>query len=61
MDGTEEKSNSKNFNAAGAKFTVTGFNIHPGGAKATMINAIAVASEIQFFCRSRVPEKYRRI
>ena len=37
----------ENFNAAGAKFTVTGFNIHPGGAKDTMINAIAVASEIQ--------------
>ena len=26
---------------------MTGFNIHPGGAKDTMINAIAVASEIQ--------------
>ena len=35
------------FNAAGAKFTVTGFNVHPGSAKDTMINAIAVASEIQ--------------
>ena len=32
---------------AGAKFTVTGFNVHPGSAKDTMINAIAVASEIQ--------------
>ena len=28
-------------------YTVTGFNVHPGSAKDTMINAIAVASEIQ--------------
>ena len=48
MDGgTEGEIEFENFNAAGAKFTVTGFNIHPGGAKDTMINAIAVASEIQ--------------
>ena len=45
--GTEGEIEFENFNAAGAKFTVTGFNIHPGGAKDTMINAIAVASEIQ--------------
>ena len=45
--GTEGEIEFENFNAAGAKFTVTGFNIHPGGAKDTMINEIAVASEIQ--------------
>lgn len=60
--GTEGEIEFENFNAAGAKFTVTGFNIHPGGAKDTMINAIAVASEIQSLLpEARVPEKYRRI
>ena len=45
--GAEGEIEFENFNAAGAKFTVTGFNVHPGSAKDTMINAIAVASEIQ--------------
>ena len=48
LDGSHEgEIQFENFNAAGAKFTVTGFNVHPGSAKDTMINAIAVASEIQ--------------
>lgn len=35
----------ENFNAAGAKITVNGRNIHPGYAKDKMINAILVAQE----------------
>lgn len=33
------------FNAAGAKLTVRGRSVHPGGAKGKMINAILVAQE----------------
>lgn len=35
----------ENFNAAGAKITIQGRNIHPGYAKNKMINAILVAQE----------------
>jgi tripeptide aminopeptidase len=35
----------ENFNAAGAKITIQGRNIHPGYAKDKMINAIQVAME----------------
>ena len=35
----------ENFNAAGAKITVQGRNIHPGYAKNKMINAILIAQE----------------
>ena len=35
----------ENFNAAAAKVEVTGFNVHPGSAKDTMINAALVAME----------------
>lgn len=42
----------ENFNAAGAVFDITGVNVHPGEAKDIMINAAAVACEIQ----SRLPE-----
>lgn len=35
------------FNAAGAKLTVHGRSVHPGGAKGKMINAILVAQEFQ--------------
>ncbi len=38
--------NCENFNAAGADFLVKGFNIHPGAAKGSMINAALVAMEI---------------
>lgn len=33
------------FNAASAKITVSGVNIHPGGAKGKMINAARIAAE----------------
>ncbi|QKG80395.1 peptidase T [Tenuifilum thalassicum] len=35
----------ENFNAAGAKITIQGQNIHPGYAKDKMVNAILVAQE----------------
>ena len=36
----------ENFNAAGAKITIAGRNVHPGMAKNKMINAIDVATEL---------------
>lgn len=43
--GTMGELEFENFNAAGAKITVQGRNIHPGYAKDKMINAILVAQE----------------
>ena len=42
----------ENFNAASAEFTVRGVNVHPGSAKDIMVNAAAVACELQ----SMLPE-----
>lgn len=42
----------ENFNAASASFQLKGVNVHPGEAKGIMVNAAAVACEIQ----SRLPE-----
>ncbi len=36
----------ENFNAGAADFEINGFNIHPGEAKDTMINALLVATEL---------------
>lgn len=36
----------ENFNAAGAVFTITGVNVHPGEAKDIMVNAALVGCEI---------------
>ena len=36
----------ENFNAAGARITIHGVNIHPGGAKGIMKNAALIASEL---------------
>lgn len=44
--GAEGEIEYENFNACGAKFEVKGFNVHPGSAKDTMINAALVAMEI---------------
>ena len=44
--GAEGELEYENFNAAGALFTIRGFNIHPGEAKDKMINALLVACEI---------------
>ncbi|MBE6617473.1 MAG: peptidase T [Ruminococcaceae bacterium] len=47
VDGGEEgEVVYENFNACSAAFEVNGFNIHPGSAKDTMINASLVAMEI---------------
>ena len=36
----------ENFNAAGAKITINGRNVHPGSAKNKMINAMLIAVEL---------------
>lgn len=47
----------ENFNAAGAKVTVRGLNIHPGAAKNKMINSQNVAMEFhQMLPREQRPE-----
>lgn len=47
VDGGPEGSlEYENFNAASAKFEINGFNVHPGSAKNTMVNASLVAMEI---------------
>lgn len=47
VDGGElNEINYETFNAAAAKWEITGFNIHPGDAKGKMINASLVAMEI---------------
>lgn len=43
--GKEGEIEYENFNASSAKIQVNGFNIHPGSAKDTMINAAVVAME----------------
>lgn len=43
--GTIGEMEYENFNAAGAKVSIQGRNIHPGNAKDKMINAILVAME----------------
>ena len=45
MDGSEVgELEFENFNAAGAKFTIKGRNVHPGYAKGKMINPMLVAN-----------------
>lgn len=44
--GAEGGIEYENFNACAASFTINGFNVHPGSAKDTMINACLVAMEI---------------
>ncbi len=48
----------ENFNAASAKIAVKGISIHPGSAKNKMVNAAAIACELQGMLPKReVPEK----
>jgi tripeptide aminopeptidase len=48
----------ENFNAAGAKITIKGRNVHPGYAKDRMINSILIANElISMLPDEEVPEK----
>ena len=44
--GMEGELEYENFNAAGAKLTIEGRNIHPGSAKDKMVNAIQLAMEL---------------
>lgn len=47
----------ENFNAAGARITIKGRNVHPGTAKHKMINSIRVASQfIEMLPRWETPE-----
>lgn len=47
VDGGEEgEVVFENFNASSATFDIKGFNIHPGSAKGTMVNAQLLAMEI---------------
>lgn len=47
LDGdTEGEIQYENFNACKADFEITGFGVHPGSGKDTMINACLVAMEI---------------
>jgi tripeptide aminopeptidase len=59
MDGsTVGELEYENFNAAGAKVTVTGKIVHPGYAKGKMINSMLIASDfINNLPKNEVPEK----
>jgi len=47
----------ENFNAASATFEITGVDVHPGSAKGIMVNASALACEIQSMLpKAEVPE-----
>lgn len=58
MDGGElGELEYENFNAASAKITIKGRNVHPGYAKHKMINSIRVANEfIEMLPRHETPE-----
>ncbi len=45
--GAEGEIEYENFNAAGAKFTIHGVNVHPGSAKNIMKNAALIGCELQ--------------
>lgn len=53
--GCEGEIEYENFNAAGAKLKVNGFNIHPGDAKNKMINALLVAMELNAMLPAETP------
>ena len=59
VDGGElDEINFETFNAASAKWEISGFNIHPGSAKDKMINASLVAMEINAMLPAgAVPER----
>ena len=57
MDGSEVgELEYENFNAAAAKFTIKGRNVHPGYAKGKMVNACLVAQEIIEALKAERPE-----
>jgi tripeptide aminopeptidase len=59
MDGSQiGELEYENFNAAGAKVTITGKIVHPGYAKGKMINSMLIANEfIATLPKQEVPEK----
>ncbi|MEO9569886.1 MAG: peptidase T [Polaribacter sp.] len=59
MDGSQiGELEYENFNAAGAKVTITGKIVHPGYAKGKMINSMLIANEfIASLPLNEVPEK----
>lgn len=59
MDGSEVgELEYENFNAAYAKVTVKGKNVHPGYAKGKMINAVTIAMDLaNRLPKDQVPEK----
>ena len=59
VDGGElDEINFETFNAASAKWEISGFNIHPGSAKGKMVNASLVAMEINAMLPAgAVPER----
>jgi len=59
MDGSQiGELEYENFNAAGAKITITGKIVHPGYAKGKMINSILIANEfITMLPENEVPER----
>ena len=59
MDGSQiGELEYENFNAAGAKVTVTGKIVHPGYAKGKMINSMTIASDfINRLPANEVPER----
>ena len=59
MDGSQiGELEYENFNAAGAKVTITGKIVHPGYAKGKMINSMLIANEfITTLPAQEVPEK----
>ena len=59
MDGSQiGELEYENFNAAGAKVTITGKIVHPGYAKGKMINSMTIASDfINRLPSDEVPEK----
>lgn len=46
------------FNAAGAKWEINGVSVHPGSAKDVMINAVAVAAEIESLLPAQERPRY---
>ncbi|MBQ7060464.1 MAG: peptidase T [Clostridia bacterium] len=53
--GAEGEIEYENFNAAAAKITINGFNIHPGDSKNKMINALLVAMELNSMLPDETP------
>ncbi|MBR4435399.1 MAG: peptidase T [Clostridia bacterium] len=58
--GVEGEIEYENFNAAGAKVKVNGFNIHPGDSKNKMINALLVAMEFNAMLPLETPSNTER-